>query len=41
VEHRVHVQLAFVLPDVREGDVLGMADEPGGLMVERGVPLIE
>ena len=36
VKGGIHVKLAFVLPDLRKGYVLGMANEPGGLMIERG-----
>jgi hypothetical protein len=34
VEHRVDIQLTLVLPEIVEGDPLGMADEPGGLVVQ-------
>jgi regulator of RNase E activity RraA len=34
VEHRVDIDLSFILPDIREGDVLSMAEEPGCFVVE-------
>ena len=36
VKDGIHVKLAFVLPNLRKGYVLGVADEPGGLMIKRG-----
>src|SRR3954451_3542755 len=41
VEHGVHVQLASVVPDIVEGDPLRVTDEPGRLVIQRGVPLFE
>ena len=41
VEHGVHVEIAFTFPQVEEGDVLRVAQEPGGLVVERRVTLVE
>jgi hypothetical protein len=34
VEHRLDVELAPVLPDLGKGDVLGMSEKPGSLVVE-------
>jgi hypothetical protein len=31
---RVHVELALILPDLGKRDVLGMTEEPGGLMIQ-------
>jgi hypothetical protein len=41
MEHGVYVQLSLVLPDVIEADVLGVPDQPGGLMIQGGVSLLE
>jgi hypothetical protein len=41
VQHRLDVELAPVFPDLGKGDVLGMAEKPGGLMVQGGVSLLE
>jgi hypothetical protein len=34
VKGGIHVQLAFVFPDLGKGYVLSVADEPGSLMIE-------
>ena len=41
VKGGIHVQLAFVLPDLRKCYVLGMPDEPGGLMIEGGCTVFQ
>jgi len=41
MQHGVDVQLAVAGPDVAEGDPLGMAQEPGGLMVQGGDTLLQ
>ena len=35
VQGRLYVDLAFVFPDLGEGHVLGVADQPGGFVIER------
>jgi hypothetical protein len=40
-QHRVHVQLALILPEVVKRDVLSVSDEPGGLMVEGGSAFLQ
>jgi hypothetical protein len=41
VEHRLHKELGLVLPDLGEGDVLGMTEKPGGLVIERGGAVLQ
>jgi hypothetical protein len=41
VQHRVGVEISLTFPELEKGNVLGMAPEPGGLVVERVVPLLE
>jgi hypothetical protein len=41
MEHRLDVELARILPDLGEGDVLGMAEKPGRLVVERRGSVLE
>jgi hypothetical protein len=41
VQHSIDVELAFVFPDVVEGDVLSMPEEPGGFVIEGGIPLLK
>jgi hypothetical protein len=41
VEHRVRVELLAVVPELVEGDPLGMADQPGSLMVQRRSALFQ
>jgi hypothetical protein len=40
VKHSIAVQIAVRIPQSAEGDPLGMAQQPGGLVVERGHPFI-
>src|SRR5918994_1427438 len=41
VEHRVHVELALVFPNVIKSEALGVSDEPGGLVIQRGRALFQ
>jgi hypothetical protein len=41
VERGFDVELAAVFPDLRKGDVLRMAHQPGGLMIERGCTVLQ
>jgi hypothetical protein len=41
VKDGIRVQLALTRPQVVEGDTLGMAQEPRGLVVERRPPFVE
>ncbi len=41
VKHSVYVQLPFVLPDLRKRYVLGVANEPGGFMIQGGRSLFQ
>jgi hypothetical protein len=41
VERGINVKLTLIFPDVIEADVLGVTNEPGGLVIQGGVPLFE
>jgi hypothetical protein len=41
MEDGVHIQFTLILPDIGECDMLGVAQEPGGFVIERGGPLFE
>jgi hypothetical protein len=41
MEYRVYVEVALIFPDIRERDVLSMTNEPGGLMIQGGGPLLQ
>jgi hypothetical protein len=41
VQRGIDVELALIFPDIMEADVLSMTDEPGGLVIQGGVPLFE
>ena len=41
VEHGFHVQIAFAFPQLEKVDPLGVPQEPRGLMIEAGGPLLE
>jgi hypothetical protein len=41
VQRGIDVELTLIFPDIIEADVLSVTDEPGGLMIQGGVPLLE
>jgi hypothetical protein len=41
VQRGIDVELTLIFPDVIEADVLSVTDEPGGLVIQGGVPLFE
>ena len=41
MEDGVHIQFALILPDIGECDMLGVAQQPGGFVIEGGGPFFE
>jgi hypothetical protein len=41
VQRGIDVELTLIFPDIIEADVLSVPDEPGGLVIQGGVPLFE
>jgi hypothetical protein len=41
VQRGIDVEFTLIFPDIMEADVLSVTDEPGGLVIQGGVPLFE